>query len=194
MFLLYISPQSSCPPSMARFLKSGTGVSGGLHTTKKNSCLSAPAASTTTSSSLSDRRVIRIPTTFFPCNNRRVEGSFWIILETATQAHLRSAGSVLSIYRESYPALSCLRISLRHERAPFARLAEFDPFSWKSPLLSPDRVTDGCLGPAWGCGVSSPFSSGTYPSPFMSCRYGSRDKICDRQPHPEREDGDAFIT
>ena len=61
----------------------------------------APAASTTTSSSLSVSRVINAPTTFFPCNNRRVEGSFCIRLETATHAHLRSAGSVLSILHKS---------------------------------------------------------------------------------------------
>ena len=96
------------------------------------------------------------------------------MLETATQAHLRSAGSVLSIYREMHPTLSCLRIPLWNWRAPFVRLAESDPFSWKSRLQNPGQVVDGCLGPAWGCGVSSPFSSGTCPSPFtfMSRRYG----------------------
>ena len=76
---------------------------------KEGTYLSAPAASTTTSSSLSERRVIRIPTTFFPCNNLRVEGSFWMMLETATQAHLRSAGSVLSIYRGVHQTVNHLR-------------------------------------------------------------------------------------
>lgn len=55
-----------------------------------------PAASITTSSSLSDKRVMSLPTMFFPWSNRLVDGSFWIRLDTATQAHLRSAGSMLS--------------------------------------------------------------------------------------------------
>lgn len=60
--------------------------------------LSAPAASIQTSSSLSDRRVISAPTTFFPCNNRRVDGSFCMRLDTATHAHLRSEASGFSNY------------------------------------------------------------------------------------------------
>ena len=57
----------------------------------------APAASIHTSSSLSDRRVIKTPTTFLPCSNLRVDGSFCMRLDTATQAHLRSDPSGLSI-------------------------------------------------------------------------------------------------
>ena len=153
---------------------------------KINPHLRAPAASTTTSSSLSDKRVIRMPTTFFPCSNRRVEGSFWMMLETATQAHFRSAGSVLSIYRRTYPTIRHLWIRLWHKCAPFVRSAESDPFSWKSLPQGPDQVVDGCPGPARDYDVSSPFSSGTCPSSFLSCRCGNRDKICDRQPHPEK--------
>lgn len=56
--------------------------------------------------------MIKIPTTFFPWSSRRVEGSFWMMLETATQAHLRSAGSVLSIYGRMGSTLSHLQIPL----------------------------------------------------------------------------------
>ena len=58
-----------------------------------------PAASTTTSSSLSERRVINAPTMFLPCNSRRVAGSFCMRLDTATHAHFRSEGSTLSNYK-----------------------------------------------------------------------------------------------
>src|ERR1700677_4012420 len=65
--------------------------------TPKKTHRSAPAASTTTSSSESVRRPINVPTTFFPCKRRRVDGSLCIKFETATQAHLRSTGSAFSI-------------------------------------------------------------------------------------------------
>ena len=89
-----------------------------------------------------------------------------MMLETATQAHFRSAGSVLSIYHRTHPTLSHLRIPLWYRCIPFVRSVESDLFSWKSRPQSPDLVVDDCLGPAWDCGVSSPFSSETCPSSF----------------------------
>ena len=53
----------------------------------------APEASTTTSSTLSDNRSIKAPTTFLAWNNRRVAGSFWTKLQMAAHAHVLSAYS-----------------------------------------------------------------------------------------------------
>jgi hypothetical protein len=60
--------------------------------------LKAPQASTTTSSTLSNNRLMSAPTTFFPCNRRLVEGSLLMRLLTAAQAHARSVASGLSIW------------------------------------------------------------------------------------------------
>lgn len=98
ILLLYISAQISYPPSIHKFLYKIRQNRATYQTHSPNTYLNAPTASTTTSSSLSVSRVIRAPTTFFPCNNLRVDGSFWIRLDTATQAHLRSAPSALSNY------------------------------------------------------------------------------------------------
>ena len=96
IFLLYISAQISYPPSMQRFLE--RRVQYVYWDGRSKSYLSDPIASTTTSSSLSVSREINAPTMFFPCNKRRVEGSFCIRFDTATQAHFRSAASALSIW------------------------------------------------------------------------------------------------
>lgn len=53
----------------------------------------APDASTTTSSTSSVNRSINSPTTFLLWNMRLVAGSFWIKLQIAAQAHVRSAYS-----------------------------------------------------------------------------------------------------
>ena len=98
MFLLYISAQMSKPPSIHRFLQDSRQRYGkGVMQLNDRTYRKEPAASTTTSSSLSDNRVINAPTIFLPCSKRLVEGSFWMRLDTATHAHLRSAGSTLSI-------------------------------------------------------------------------------------------------
>jgi hypothetical protein len=87
--LLNISPHSSWPPSMARFLPCQLqSLDGWCNTDRK-----APEASTTTSSTLSDSRSINSPTTFLLWNSLLVAGSFWIRLHTAAQAHVRSAYS-----------------------------------------------------------------------------------------------------
>lgn len=86
-----------------------------------------------------------------------------MILETATQAHLRSAGSVPSIYRGVDSTLSHLRIPMWDYCTPFVGSVEFDLFSWKFQLQNPNPAADDRPGPAWGYGVSSPFSSGTSP-------------------------------
>lgn len=70
---------------------------------------SAPAASTTTSSSVSDSRVINAPTIFLPWSKRRVDGSFCMRFETAAHAHLRSAASGASIYHKAL-AFATLRL------------------------------------------------------------------------------------
>ena len=77
-----------------------------------------------------------------------------MILETATHAHFRSVGSVLSIYGELNPTLSHLRIPLWHSCTPYVGSVESDPFSSKSLQQSPNPVAGDYPGPAWGCGVS----------------------------------------
>ena len=52
--------------------------------------LSAPEASTTTSSTPSDNRSINAPTTLFPWNILRVAASPWTRLEMAAHAQVRS--------------------------------------------------------------------------------------------------------
>ena len=67
MFLLYISAHISNPPSIQRFLKYKKRL---VHSDKvgprSEAYRSAPAASTVTSGTLSDRRFIKAPTTFLP--------------------------------------------------------------------------------------------------------------------------------
>lgn len=105
IFLLYISAHISYPPSMHRFLQRYDDIKVKRSLGRKHTHLSAPAASIQTSSSLSDNRVMSAPTTFFPCSNRRVDGSFCMRLDTATHAHLRSAASGLSNYSANMNSL-----------------------------------------------------------------------------------------
>jgi len=85
----------------------------------------APAASIHTSSSLSDSRVIKAPTTFLPCSNLRVDGSFCIRLDTATQAHLRSDPSGLSIWAALLNQMNNFLSAERHTFWMIGRIASF---------------------------------------------------------------------
>ena len=85
------------PSVDAEIPKASYKVNGTHATVAYYTHLNEPAASTTTSSSLSESLVMSEPTTFLPCSNLRVDGSFCMRFETATHAHLRSAASALSI-------------------------------------------------------------------------------------------------
>lgn len=63
--------------------------------------LTAPDASTTTSSTLSDNRSNSAPTMLFAWKSRLVAGSFCIKLQIAAQAHVLSAYSADLSYEHS---------------------------------------------------------------------------------------------
>lgn len=124
---------------------------------------SAPVASMTTSSSLSDNRVIRAPTIFLPCNSLRVDGSFWIRFETATQAHLRSAESGLSIWSPDCKVRQCDQ-NVFDTVEPFVLLARLLHFSTTTKLLMPGLWVNVSQVHALGCAVSWLVSSVLFPS------------------------------
>ena len=131
-------------------------------TSGRDTHLNAPLASTTTSSTESLNRSINSPTTFLLWNSRRVAGSFWIKLQIAEQAHVRSAYSPdLSYSAEQSVSTATVSLLPRDARELFTWWEQGHPF------VNTGNICFSLLGSAWPS-----------PLPAGRCASGTRIGLC----------------